>query len=37
MASHRAGELRRAAKLVGAAAREIGIAPARDRPPAIAA
>jgi 8-amino-7-oxononanoate synthase len=37
MASHRAGELRRAAKLVGAAAREIGIAPAQDRAPALAA
>src|SRR6185312_1931714 len=37
MASHRAGELQRAAKLVGAAARELGIAPTRDRAPAIAA
>ncbi|HWO16175.1 MAG TPA: 8-amino-7-oxononanoate synthase [Solirubrobacterales bacterium] len=37
MASHRAGELRRAAKLVGAVAREMGIASAQDRAPAIAA
>jgi 8-amino-7-oxononanoate synthase len=37
MASHRAGELRRAAKLVGAAGREMGIAQARDCAPAIAA
>jgi len=39
MATHRAGELRRAAKLVGAAAREMGIAgePAQGEPLAIAA
>jgi 8-amino-7-oxononanoate synthase len=37
MASHDADELRHAAKLVGTAAREMGIAPSRDRPPAIAA
>jgi glycine C-acetyltransferase/8-amino-7-oxononanoate synthase len=37
MATHRAGELRRAAKLVGAAAREIGIAVEAGRPLAVAA
>ncbi len=37
MATHRAGELRRAAKLVGAAAREIGLASAPAEPLAIAA
>jgi 8-amino-7-oxononanoate synthase len=38
MATHRAGELRRAAKLVGAAAREMGIAPmAAPEPLALAA
>ena len=37
MATHRAGELREAAGLVGAAAREVGVAPARDYSPAIAA
>jgi 8-amino-7-oxononanoate synthase len=36
MASHRTGELQRAAKLVGAAARELGIAPVQDRAPALA-
>ncbi len=38
MATHRSGELERAAKLVGAAARELGIAPARpSESPALAA
>jgi glycine C-acetyltransferase/8-amino-7-oxononanoate synthase len=37
MATHRAGELSRAAKLVGAAAREMGISTAQSRPLAIAA
>jgi 7-keto-8-aminopelargonate synthetase-like enzyme len=37
MATHRAGELREAARLVGAAAREVGLAPARDDSLAIAA
>jgi glycine C-acetyltransferase/8-amino-7-oxononanoate synthase len=37
MATHRAEELREAARLVGAAAREVGVAPARDYSPAIAA
>jgi 8-amino-7-oxononanoate synthase len=37
MATHRAGELRRAAKLVGAAAREMGIAGAPVGPLALAA
>jgi glycine C-acetyltransferase/8-amino-7-oxononanoate synthase len=37
MATHREGELRRAAKLVGAAAREMGIAPATRESIAVAA
>ncbi|HWM54905.1 MAG TPA: 8-amino-7-oxononanoate synthase [Solirubrobacterales bacterium] len=38
MATHRKGELERAAKLVGAAARELGIAPAQSsKSPALAA
>jgi 8-amino-7-oxononanoate synthase len=37
MATHRGGELRRAAKLVGAAAREIGLATAPAKPLALAA
>jgi glycine C-acetyltransferase/8-amino-7-oxononanoate synthase len=37
MATHRSGELRRAAKLVGAAAREIGLAAKPSKPMALAA
>ena len=37
MATHRPGELRRAAKQVGAAARELGIAATPPRSPALAA